>query len=87
MLTWHYACNIDDDDDDNNNINNNYKNNNEMWMGSNMLEVLHCFIFFHKKVKQNLCSFHVFLVNMIEELQHSEKQLFSSKKNIDIQHR
>ena len=36
MLTWHYACNIDDDDDDNNNINNNYKNNNEMWMGSNM---------------------------------------------------
>ena len=28
-----------------------------------------------------------FLVNVIEELQQSEKQLFSSKKNIDIQHR
>ena len=49
MLTWHYAYNIDDDDDDNNNINNNYKNNNEMWMGSNMLEVLHCFIFLTRK--------------------------------------
>ena len=28
-----------------------------------------------------------FLVNVIEELQHSEKQMFGSKKNIDIQHR
>ena len=45
------------------------------------------FYFSHKKVKQNLYSFHVFLVNVIEELQHSEKQMFGSKKNIDIQHR
>ena len=52
-----------------------------------MLEVLHCFIFYHKKVKENLYSFHVFLVNVIEELQHSENQMFASKKNIDIQHR
>ena len=58
-----------------------------MWVGSNMLEVLHCFIFSHKKVKENLYSCHVFLVNVIEELQHSEKQMFGSKKNIDIQHR
>ena len=28
-----------------------------------------------------------FLVNVIEELQHSEKQMFGSKKNIDIHHR
>ena len=28
-----------------------------------------------------------FLVNVIEELQHSEKQMFCSNKNIDIQHR
>ena len=28
-----------------------------------------------------------FLVNVIEELQHSEKQMFGSNKNIDIQHR
>ena len=27
------------------------------------------------------------LVNVIEDLQHSEKQMFGSKKNIDIQHR
>ena len=27
------------------------------------------------------------LVNVIEELQHSEKQMLDSKKNIDIQHR
>ena len=43
-LTWHYAYNIDDNNNNNNN-NNNYKNNNERWVGSNMLEVLHCFIF------------------------------------------
>ena len=28
-----------------------------------------------------------FLVNVIEELQHYEKQIFGSKKYIDIQHR
>ena len=49
MLTWHYAYNIDDYDDDNNNINNNYKNIDERWVGSNMLEVLHCFIFLIRK--------------------------------------
>ena len=49
MLTWHYAYHIDDDDDNNNNINNIYKNNNERLVGSNMLEVLHCFIFLTRK--------------------------------------
>ena len=29
----------------------------------------------------------MFLVNVIQELQHSEKQMFGSKKNIDIQNR
>ena len=51
-----------------------------------MLEVLHCFIF-SQESKQNLYSFHVFLLNVIEELQHSEKQMLGSKKKIDIQHR
>ena len=46
MFNFHYAYNIDDD---NKNNNNNYKNNNEKWVGSNMLEVLHCFIFLTRK--------------------------------------
>ena len=46
-LTWHYDYNIDDDD--NNNNNNYYKNNNESFVGSNMLEVLYCFIFLTRK--------------------------------------
>ena len=47
MFNFHYAYNIDDDN--NNNNNNNYNYNNEKWVGSTMLEVLHCFIFLKRK--------------------------------------
>ena len=48
-----------------------------------------CYIvlFFSQESKTEFMFISCFLVNVIEELQHSEKQLFSSKKNIDIQHR
>ena len=33
-----------------------------MWVGSSMLKVLHLFLFFHKKAKQNLYSYHVLFI-------------------------
>ena len=44
---FNYGNNIDDDNINYNNNNNaNINNNNERLVGSNMLEVLHCFYFF-----------------------------------------
>ena len=64
MFNLELLANIDDDDENNNNNNNIAKNNynNERWVGSSMLKVLHLFLLFHKKVKQNLYSFHVLFI-------------------------
>ena len=45
-----------------------------------MLKVLHLFLFFHKKVKRNLYSFHVLFIKGIDVQQHSEKQMFGFQK-------
>ena len=49
-------------------------------LGSNMLEVLHCFYFFHQEVNRIYIHFMFCLVKGFEELQHSEKQMFGFQK-------
>ena len=57
-----------------------------MCLDSNILEVIHCFYFFTSKKNKIYIRFMFCLVKGIEELQHSEKQMFGFQKNIDVQH-
>ena len=45
-----------------------------------MLKVLHLFLFFHKKVKWNLYSFHVLFIKEDRCAATSEKQMFGFQK-------
>ena len=59
-----------------------------MWAVICMLQVLYCFLFFHKKVKLNLYLFHVLFSKMgLRSCNNLRIRCLVSKKNIDVQHR